>query len=318
MVVTGFMLWSTGAQAGTITFNSPPSVVMSPSYQVDAGAANGAGVFQQSVSLSLSFSGVTCPVTRTMTINGSRTTAASTRFKTNIPGIAVGYYTGNSWTGGTPTYSSSPRVESLGSHADGPATMSVTTSLQVWDGPVGGGRLTDIPSLTIAFSGTCIPTVSQTIQYVSGALINSTGTCSVDAGARNVPVALPRAIVSAFSGIGSITGTTDFNITLNCQPGAIVDMTLTDATDPANRSSVLTPSTMSASQGVGFQILRNGLPVSFGPDSSAVGTPNQWRVGTPTTGGNYAIPLRVSYVQTQSKIMPGSISGVATFTASYE
>src|SRR5256885_10143923 len=56
-------------------------------------------------------------------------------------------------------------------------------------------------------------------------------------------------------------------------------ITLTDATQATNRSSTLTLAQNSKARGVGIQVLRNNVPVSFGPDSGSLGNANQWNAG---------------------------------------
>ncbi len=66
-----------------------------------------------------------------------------------------------------------------------------------------------------------------------------------------------------------------------------------------------------------LQLVRGGnILVRYGADSSSVGNPNQWLVGT-TGNGTVQIPLTARYIQTQQTIAPGSANGVATFTMSY-
>ncbi|KVR00360.1 adhesin [Burkholderia ubonensis] len=95
--------------------------------------------------------------------------------------------------------------------------------------------------------------------------------------------------------------------------------TLTDASHPANVSSVLSLGADSTASGVGIQVLRgdNDTLISYGPDSSQAGNPNQWFVGE---FGNVdvTIPLKARYVQTASDVKAGTANGRATFTMSYQ
>ncbi|EDT38436.1 Fimbrial protein [Burkholderia ambifaria MEX-5] len=130
--------------------------------------------------------------------------------------------------------------------------------------------------------------------------------------------------VSAFNGIGSTVGPRSFAISLTCSGGDAGTMTnahvtLTDSTNPNNTSTTLSLTKESTASGVGLQIMKGDTLVGFGPDSAAVGNTNQWQVGTVMQGqANLTIPLAARYVQTGSKITPGSTDARATFTMSYQ
>jgi type 1 fimbria pilin len=112
-------------------------------------------------------------------------------------------------------------------------------------------------------------------------------------------------------------GATPFKIGLNCVKGTNVNLTLTDASNVSNRSTMLSLSPDSTGGGVGLQILNGSEPVAFGPDSTDIGNTNQWSAGT-ASGGITDIPLTVRYVRTASPLMPGTVKGLATFTMSYQ
>ena len=96
-------------------------------------------------------------------------------------------------------------------------------------------------------------------------------------------------------------------------------ITLTDATQATNRSSTLTLAQNSKARGVGIQVLRNNVPVSFGPDSGSLGNANQWNAGQVAQGQNsLKIPLSARLVQTAGSVTPGVAYGRATFTMSYQ
>ncbi|KVH63801.1 adhesin [Burkholderia sp. MSMB1072] len=95
--------------------------------------------------------------------------------------------------------------------------------------------------------------------------------------------------------------------------------TLTDASNPANVSNMLSLGPDSTASGVSIQVLHgdNDKLISYGPDSSQAGNPNQWFVGE---FGNVdvTIPLKARYVQTASDVKAGTANGRATFTMSYQ
>ncbi|OIN46253.1 hypothetical protein BLL37_15420 [Pseudomonas azotoformans] len=143
-------------------------------------------------------------------------------------------------------------------------------------------------------------------------------TCSVS----TPSLAMRLGTVSArdFSGIGSTAGAVTETIMLQCAggTGASLDVlvTLTDQTAPANRSNRLSLTGESTARGVALQLLHQERLLSYGPDSSAIGTPNQWLAGT-TDNGTFTIPLTARYVQTAARIQAGTANGQATFTLSY-
>ncbi|WP_248749740.1 fimbrial protein [Pseudomonas sp. MWU15-20650] len=143
-------------------------------------------------------------------------------------------------------------------------------------------------------------------------------TCTVSTPSISMPLG---AVASRdFKGPGSHAGSVTQSITLNCSgaSGGTLDVwiTLTDQTSPANRSHWLSLTRDSTARGVALQLLAGSQLVSYGPDSSAIGNPNQWQVGS-TGNGTVKIPLSARYVQTEKTITPGTANGLASFTLSY-
>ncbi|WP_423761642.1 fimbrial protein [Burkholderia sp. NLJ2] len=113
-----------------------------------------------------------------------------------------------------------------------------------------------------------------------------------------------------------------FKIGLKCSGGTgtaktRMYITLTDATKSANRSNILNLTSNSTAEGVGVQIKNGTTTVSYGPDSSATGTQNQWFV-TETGNTEVEIPLTARYVRTGAKLKGGTADAIATFTMSYQ
>ncbi len=126
-----------------------------------------------------------------------------------------------------------------------------------------------------------------------------------------------------FGGIGGTTPERDFSIQLNCSGGdegtsTNAYVTLTDNSNSGNRSNLLSLTKESKASGVAVQILKDGTPLSFGPDSSAPSNPNQWKAGNiPQGQGVFTIPLTARYIQTGT-LKGGTANAVATFTMSYQ
>ncbi len=155
---------------------------------------------------------------------------------------------------------------------------------------------------------------------IPGVVINAPlkPTCSVTT--SSVPMSLGQVTVSAFKGVGSHAGSATESIRLNCGGGGgstlDVFVTVTDQTQPANRTDVLSLAGGSTADGVALQLLRGPTLIRYGADSSAIGNPNQWLAGS-TGNGTFTIPLTARYIQTGSSITPGTANGVATFTMAY-
>jgi type 1 fimbria pilin len=145
-------------------------------------------------------------------------------------------------------------------------------------------------------------------------------TCEmVGAASRSVPL-LPVS-KNQFSGVGTTAGApADFLLTTRCGDGVKLYATMTDGSDAGNTGNTLKPAEGTTASGVGVQIVRDGLPISFGPDSSASGNINQWYIGTANSGGSevFTIPLKARYVQTEQNMVAGSVKARATVTFSYQ
>ncbi|MFC0226906.1 fimbrial protein [Serratia aquatilis] len=135
-------------------------------------------------------------------------------------------------------------------------------------------------------------------------------------------VALPKVTKSQFSGVGSSPNVgQNFIVSTQCEEGVNLYATMTDATNPANSGNILTPGEGTTASGVGVQILRNDIPVAFGPDSSAAGNMNQWYIGSADSGPGihpFIIPLKARYVQTAASMTAGAVKARTTITFSYQ
>jgi type 1 fimbria pilin len=144
-------------------------------------------------------------------------------------------------------------------------------------------------------------------------------TCSIMSG-NELSFNVRSAHADQFGGVGSTVDGEDFQLSMRCEPGIRVFATLTDATQPGNRTAVLSLGSGSTARGVGYQILRDGnVPVAFGPDSAEAGAENQFAVAdVPAGGGDIELPLKIRYIQTEPAIVPGRVDAVATITFAYQ
>lgn len=143
-------------------------------------------------------------------------------------------------------------------------------------------------------------------------------TCTVLNSTQNVT--LPAVSQAALQN-GDSTASTPFNISLQCQAGANLYITMTDAGNPSERYDRLFPAGKPLD--VASLIVRtsNGTQVAFGPDSSAAGNVNQWFVGS-TPNGVLSIPFTANlakYPSDTTKPFPiGAYQFKTTFTLSYQ
>jgi len=126
-------------------------------------------------------------------------------------------------------------------------------------------------------------------------------------------VTLPTVYTSAFTGVGSTTGTQPFNVQLNCPSataGAGVAITLTTNSPASGPTGVIAPTSGSGyAQNVGVQVLdTNANPIPFDTPIPA---------GT-LTAGSFNIPLNARYYQTGTPVAGGNVSATATYTITYQ
>lgn len=143
-------------------------------------------------------------------------------------------------------------------------------------------------------------------------------TCTVTT--PSVPISLGVVDIRAFKDIGSVAGSATRSLVLQCAGGTGANqevlVTLTDQSQPANRSDRLTLTAASTARGVAVQLLHGSHLIRYGADASTPGNPNQWLAGS-TGNGTFEIALTARYVKTHAIVQPGTANGLATFTLSY-
>ncbi len=131
-----------------------------------------------------------------------------------------------------------------------------------------------------------------------------------------VSVQLPTVGAATLDASGQPAGRTPFSVGLRCDTGASVYITLTDVTNPGNRTDQLSLTANSTARGVALRLRNPSVGViSFGADSAVAGNTSQWLVGPSDTTSS--IPMTAEYVTT-GPVTPGTVQGVATFTMSYQ
>jgi type 1 fimbria pilin len=259
---------------------------------------------------------VTCPVTKTITVNGIPVPGMTDTYQTNVPGIGVHFYATSGWGNMANPIVSVPSTEILSPGTSGEHYPTFYTKADlVVTGPVGNGTLTELPSMSLAYTGACVSDpqyeTPHNLAITPGTTIAGR-TCSVTTTSVDVPL---RTAFPSNLNTGS-TGATPFSLGVNCTQGVTVKITLTDASNVSNTSTILGLAAGSTATGVGLQILNGSKPVAYGPDSAVQGNVNQWTVGT-SAGGPMTIPLTAQFVRTGA-VTPGTVKGTATFTMSYQ
>ncbi|KAA1012041.1 fimbrial protein [Paraburkholderia panacisoli] len=249
---------------------------------------------------------------------------------TAIPGIGARF----SWSGGPyglgtgylPQTTTSAPYGSAGSPANFKWSTGTITLELVQTGPLQPGNYS-LGTNSIKLTSGQSSTFAQMSVLASGTttalpiVVVQHPTCRVSTPSIQVP--LGSVPLKSFSGVGSTSPVQpSFNISLSCTGGdtgvmTSVYTTLTDQTNPTNQSNTLSLSTSSTASGIGIQVLNGNTVISYGPDSSVVGNPNQWLAGS-TGNGTFNIPLTARYVQTAPTVKPGTANGIATFTMSYQ
>ncbi|MDR5801803.1 fimbrial protein [Caballeronia sp. LZ001] len=270
---------------GTLLYNAPQQTAIPASGNFATCASNGI-------------------VNRSVT-GGAQVSASPYTFATNVPGIGMRFY--DSY-GGVRRYWGAGDGETFnGQWAWNGTTLGVEV---VTTGPVGNGTVNGALTAQMMLGGTLVDAILSTSPFaVVGA------TCSVKSSV--IYVTMKTVNTSALKAVGASAEPTPLSINLDCASNIRVFVTLTDSVAPGNRSNTLTPTSDSTAQGVALQILNGDTAVNFGADTSVAGNPGQWMVAT-STGGPMSIPLVVQYIRVASTVSPGSLSGLVTFTMSYQ
>ncbi|MFC6298156.1 fimbrial protein [Pseudomonas spelaei] len=259
---------------------------------------------------------VDCAMQRTTVINNGVLVPGYTDvYQTGVSGIGVKYTQTQGY--GSGTWDTVPISYSLAAPLS-PSKLfgSFVRAQLVITGEIGSGTITSVPTMTQTWSGACITpsAVGATFNFPVNATVEASS-CRVTTPALHVT--LPDTELHEIQPLGTTKGNTTFNIGLECQSGSSVYITLSDANNPNNRTDNLTLNSSSTARGIALRILNSdGKAVSFGPESSVAGNPNQWLVGPSSDTSN--VPLTVQYVSVRSPLTAGSVSAEATFTMSYQ
>lgn len=307
--------FSSPAQAISIVI-SPANLPLSPGGPYTAARDKPVGTVLATSTATISAAGIggLCLVT-TLFLSGSA--ANGNTFTTGVSGLGVNFYYYN---GATRTQITPGLQASLALSLSAPGTLTRVDADLVVTGPIGSGTMNALPSVGLTFAavglGCGLLSLSAETLTVTASNGTVTGvTCQVTNTA--IAVNLPTVSVQKLVAAGQTAGATSFSIPLNCATGgANVHVTLTDATNAANTSTLLSLKGTSTAGNVKLRIMRgDGSAINYGPDSAVAGTTNQWLVGP--SASTSSIPLTVQYYATGTTT-PGVVQAAATFTLSYQ
>lgn len=137
-------------------------------------------------------------------------------------------------------------------------------------------------------------------------------------GEENLPFGQFNA--SQFPTVGSTSGTRAITVRLQCDPNVNLAFTITDQSNPANRTENITLTPDSTARGLEVQAvdMRSGSGIyRLGPDSSAAGVENQYPIVNTGAGGEVDFPIGFQYIRTGT-LEGGSANARATLTFSYQ
>ena len=331
---------TTNALAGGIFSPSISSISLPAQITMPANAANGS-VLWKSAKTTLDLSAVITPFEGNVTIaqlhaniqSGVKATGYSDVYNTNIPGLGIRWWA--TWRGPNfPIGKTMPITVPAENNAGALGWTTVTSSYtqDIWvelvkTGNISNGLLS-IPTINAFLQFQCAPNCTRATISVAGSTTVVVGpSCTLVN--SNVPVPLGAVPILRFTGIRSTSVPQHFDIILECKGGAPNSklhphVTLTDANDIGSQSTILSLNKATAggkpvATGIGIQILKDGVPLAYGPDSSAPGNTNQWSAGTIAQGvAQFKISLTANYVQTAAAVTLGQANGRATFTLNYQ
>lgn len=295
------------------------SIALPATLTIPRDAVVGTIIGQATISSTGSGQGVTCGNSTAAAVytnlRGGASTGSPPTIPTGLPGI--GYQltiSGISSSSGTSSIATGTFSLNKGANVYLVLTTGPLVVKLIKTGPVTGTQtLAAGPLFSLTYGGLQAAQLS-----LANATVITGQTCSVTTSSIAVP--LGSVPLSTFTGVGSNSATVPFSIGVNCSGvSSKVYMTLTDSQNAGNTSSTLGLTSASTAAGVGIQILYNSAPVSFGPDASVAGNPNQFSVFTSTGSSSVnTISLGGRYVQSTATVTPGTANGVATFTMSYQ
>lgn len=199
------LLTGTCAFGDTITFPTGSMTPMSfpGSLSIGRDAVVGTILNSTSQNAGASASNVTCTIQQITTVNGNVVAGNPKTYQTDVDGIGVRFYITSGWNG---SWEQAPTTSSF-TVTSGSTAHYVRADLVV-TGPISGGTITILPSMTISFTGPCINTLTVTETLVTGTMVTGQA-CSVTTPA--VTVTMQKVAPSDLPSVGATAGNTAFS-----------------------------------------------------------------------------------------------------------
>lgn len=219
--------------------------------------------------------------------------ADNVTYDTGIPG--VGYRITHPTDYLTPYPMNSESVSS--------SVFSVTSGLElVKTGPITSGSVLAAGKLGDWQWDSLIPETFM----LANSITFTTPSCTIVTNPINVT--LPTVTTSAFTGVGSVSGKTPFQIQLSCPPATAVAKITMHTTTPDSHPGVVKPAGAGYAAGIGVQVLdANSNPMVF--ETQTVVTP---------PNATTSIPYFAQYFQTASAVSGGNVKATVTFDIYYQ
>ena len=159
---------------------------------------------------------------------------------------------------------------------------------------------------------------TSTIDISSTTLTIKARACTVGSAQQNVD--LGTVTPSDLPSVGSVSAAKEVTIGLTCDDQVHLNATVSDQSNLANTSQVVSLSSDSTGGGVGVQVLYgdSDVPLELGPDDSSEGATHQFKITDVSgDGASVTVPLRVRYVRT-GDLKGGTANALAGVTFSYQ
>ena len=157
--------------------------------------------------------------------------------------------------------------------------------------------------------------LGTTLTINSGSTVALQG-CSVNTASQNLTVTLPTIGSTSLTGAGTFAGQTSFPITLTCQPGTTMFITMTTANPNGTYAGVVQP-TAGDAKNVGVQVLYGGNSSTGSITPTAVTFNSAQNLGA-SPNGALSLQYYAQYFQTGTPVGTGHVSATVTFTMSYQ
>lgn len=228
---------------------------------------------------------------------------SSTTYNTNIPGVGIQVY-GSGGYPLSPAYTLlSNATTSMAGYYSSPSNFILVKTGAI---PVGTNILNSGLLLTHTVAGFGD---AYRFYVASGATVTAVA-CSITTPTIQVP--LSDVLASSLTAIGTVANPKVFNLGLNCDAGARINVSMTGIqnTDISTAGVLQLSGAGSAgvATGVGVQILYNNSPLAI----------NSNIVLKTSTGGQESFLFTAQYYQTKSVVTTGSANAIATLNLTYQ